>query len=368
MAIDTAARRFSALNPAIPWGAGVIPDLTLDASDRRALARMYSGLAAGNAYSIEASAGSFAMTGYDAELAPTTNIDTALERFAAMNVGCPWRGINIIPSGSIARTQRQIAGGYYVPYVDGATYTIECESGEFIWDGEPSFSDFEIACTTDTFTMTGNDATLKATRTIFCTAGEYAMTGSDSDLRILLELTLIPENGLFVMTGSDATLTRPRTLEAQTTSFSMTGQSASLVYTNSTGQQFEGTIKRNNDAGRPKKKKHQVEINGEVYDADSEAEALYMLEKVKERAEEAAKLALERATKALKKPTRKILQDARKALKPPVVESEELPSEAEQILKQIDDLYKDTLMKVEIAALLRKQEEDEEEAILLMLV
>jgi hypothetical protein len=126
---------------------------------------------------------------------------------------------------------------------------------------------------------------------------------------------------------------------------------------------------RRDEGGRSKKrKKHQVEIEGQVYEADSEAEALYMLEKVKEQAEAAAKLALERATKALKKPTRKILQDARKALKPPVVESEELPSEAEQILKQIDDLYKDTLMKVEIAALLRKQEEDEEEAILLMLV
>jgi hypothetical protein len=132
---------------------------------------------------------------------------------------------------------------------------------------------------------------------------------------------------------------------------------------------FVDIPRRNQDAGRPKKrKKHQVEINGEVYEADSEQEALYMLEKVKEEAEKAAALALERATKALKKPTRKILQDARKALKPPVVESEELPSEAEQILKQIDDLYKDTLMKVEIAALLRKQEEDEEEAILLMLV
>jgi hypothetical protein len=127
--------------------------------------------------------------------------------------------------------------------------------------------------------------------------------------------------------------------------------------------------RRNQDAGRPKKrKKHQVEIEGQVYEADSEAEALYMLEKVKEQAEAAAKLALERANKALKKPIRKILQDARKALQPPVVDSDELPSEAEQILKEIDDLYKDTLMKVEIAALLRKQEEEEEEAILLMLV
>jgi hypothetical protein len=130
----------------------------------------------------------------------------------------------------------------------------------------------------------------------------------------------------------------------------------------------EAPSRRRDEAGRPKKKKHQVEINGEVYDADSEAEALYMLEKVKEEAEKTAALALERATKALKKPVRKILQDARKALKPPVVEVEELPSEAEQILKEIDELYKDTLMKVEIAALLRKQEEDEEEAILLMLV
>jgi hypothetical protein len=370
MAIDTAARRHSAFDPGIPWRVGLIPDLTVNAADRRALVQMYAGLAAGNSYSIEAEYGSFEMTGSDATLTPETNIDSDVDRFAAMNIGNPWRGINLVPTGSIGRTQRQILAGYYTPYDTGPTYTLEAETGAFEWDGEPAFSDFEISCEYGDFVMTGNDATLIATRGIVCEAGEFTMTGSDSDMQQLNSPTLITENGLYVMTGSDVTFSRPRTLEASGTAFEMTGYEATLIYTNDQGQEFVGSEPRGNrDAGRPKRrKKHQVEIDGQVYEADSEAEALFMLEKVKERAEEAAKLALERANKALKKPTRKILQDARKALKPPVVESEELPSEAEQILKEIDDLYKDTLMKVEIAALLRKQEEDEEEAILLMLV
>jgi hypothetical protein len=369
MAIDTAARRHSAFDPGIPWRVGLIPDLTINAADRRALVQMYAGLAAGNNYSIEAEYGSFEMTGSDVEMTPTTGIDSDVDRFAAMNIGNPWRGINLVPTGSVGRTQRQILAGFYTPYASGPTYTLEAESGAFVWDGEPSFSDFEITGEYGDFVMTGNDATLIATRGIVCESGVFAMTGSDSDLRVLTEQTLIPEPGIYVMTGSDVTFTRPRTLEASGTAFEMTGYEIPLIYTNERGQEFEGSVKKNQEAGRPKKrKKHQVEIEGQVYEADSEAEALYMLEKVKEQAEAAAKLALERANKALKKPLRKILQDARKALQPPIVESDELPTEAEQILKQIDDLYKDTLMKVEIAALLRKQEEEEEEAILLMLV
>jgi hypothetical protein len=369
VSIDTAAKRFSSIGPGLPWSGPIIPDGAITASDRRALTWCYSGLAAGNNYSIEAEYGSFEMTGSDVELTPTTGIDSAIDRFAAMSIGIPWRGIGLLPTGTISRTQRQILAGLYTPYATGPTYSLEAESGAFEWDGEPSFSDFEITGEYGDFVMTGNDATFIATRTIVCTSGVYTMTGSDSDLRVLTEQTLIPETGLYVMTGSDVTFGRPRTLEASAAGFEMTGYEIPLLYTNEQGQEFEGSVKRNNDAGRPKKrKKHQVEIEGQVYEADSEAEALYMLEKVKEQAEAAAKLALERANKALKKPVRKILQDARKALQPPVVESEELPSEAELILKQIDDLYKDTLMKVEIAALLRKQEEDEEEAILLMLV
>src|SRR5687767_2167747 len=142
MAVDTAARRFSALNPALPWGAGIIPDAVIVASDRRALAKMYSGLAASNVYSIETTAGAFVMSGSDAELTAETAIDTVAERFAAMNIGNVWRGINLLPTGAIGRPQRAVLANYYVPVVAGPTYTLTADAGSFVWDGEPSFSDF----------------------------------------------------------------------------------------------------------------------------------------------------------------------------------------------------------------------------------
>jgi len=50
MAIDTAAKRFSARNYALPWrGPAVIPDGTVAQSDRQALAYLYSGIAASGA-------------------------------------------------------------------------------------------------------------------------------------------------------------------------------------------------------------------------------------------------------------------------------------------------------------------------------
>ncbi len=236
MAVDTAARRFSALNPAIPWrSSSVIPDGAINAADRRALARLYSGLASGNAYSLEATFGSFAMTGNPAELTPTTNIDTALERFAAMNVGSPWRGINVLPSGSIGRTQRQIIGGYYVPYATGPTYSLTAETGSFAWDGEPSFSDFEIAAQTASYQMTGSDALLLATRTAFLNSGVFSMTGNDANLNHFTERTLVAVSGVFGWTGSDAVFDRPRSMQALRGSFEMLGAAANLVWYDETG-------------------------------------------------------------------------------------------------------------------------------------
>jgi hypothetical protein len=370
MAVDTAARRFSALNPAVPWGAGILPDGAVAASDRRALAKMYSGLAAGNAYSIETLSGSFVMTGSDVELTPTTSIDTAQERFAAMHPGCPWRGPCLFPTGSIGRPQRQVIANYYVPYATGPTYTLEAEAGAFVWDGEPSFSDFEVTAESGVFTMTGVALDLIATRTLVATAGVFTMTGSDSDLRVLTEATLIPEPGLFVMTGNEVTFGRPRTLEAMSSSFVMTGEPTRLVYTNERGQEFEGSPSRRQEAGSNKKRqKYEVEVDGEVFHVTSKAEAEYVLEQLRNQAEETAKLALDRANKAQKRPIRKILKDAEKTLQLPNIESEEsISTEADKVLQEIEDLYKSTLQAIEISALLRKQEDEEEEAILLMLL
>jgi hypothetical protein len=256
LAVDTAARRFSALNPAVPWGAGILPDGAIAASDRRALSKMYSGLAAGNAYSIETLSGSFTWTGSDVELTPTTSIDTAQERFAAMHPGCPWRGPCLFPTGSIGRPQRQVIANYYVPYATGPTYTLEAEAGAFVWDGEPSFSDFEVTAESGAFVMTGTSLDLIATRTLFATAGVFTMTGSDSDLRVLTEATLIPEPGLFVMTGNEVTFSRPRTLTADPGGFEMSGVAATLQWFNAAGELVPLPVAHTTHAGGRKKRNY----------------------------------------------------------------------------------------------------------------
>lgn len=239
MAVDTAVKRFSALDPAMPWRASaVLPDGTINAADRRALARFYSGLAGGNAYSLEALFGSFTMTGSDAELSPTTNIDTALERFAAISPGIPWRGINLLPSGSIGRTQRQIIGGYYVPYATGPTYSLTAETGSFVWDGEPSFSDFEIAAQTNSYQMAGSDALLLATRTAFLTSGVFAMTGNDANLTHFTERTLVAVTSAFSMAGSDVQFDRLRSIEGARGLFDMFGRPAVFTWTNANGTPY----------------------------------------------------------------------------------------------------------------------------------
>jgi hypothetical protein len=324
MAIDTAARRFSSIGPGLPWSGPIIPDGVIAASDRRALAWCYSGLAAGNSYSIEAESGAFTMTGYDAELTPTTSIDTLAERFAAMNIGSPWRGIHLIPSGEIGRNQRQVVAGYYVPYATGPTYTITCESGTFTWDGEPSFSDFEITGESGVFTMTGNDATLKATRTLYATAGVYAMTGSESDLRILTSATLIPENGLFVMTGSDAIFTRPRTITAETAAFVMTGSDATLQWFDAAGELVPLPAVHTTHPGgwnKPKKKRNYV-IRGRKYLNIDDDELIQIL------AQEARDIAREdiRVTFKGKKPhpiSKELYEGIRGKLTPEEIDEEE---------------------------------------------
>ncbi len=348
MALDTAAKRLAAINMGLPWrGPAVLADGVIGAPDRVAFLGMYGGNFATN-YIITAISGVFTWTGYDATLSPTTTIDTDQERLALINMGLPWRGPKWLPIGGITKSGRSVLLNLYVTQATGPTYTITCESGVFNWEGEPSFSDFEIGANAGSFVMTGGDATLIATRTAYLNTGVFAMTGNDATLTKFSGATAVPSAGVFTMTG----------------------ESVPLTYTNASGQEFPDSPpgQKRLEAGR-KRRRHQVEIDGEVYEADSEAEAIYILEKVKEEALAAAQLARERALRAEKRPFRKVMQDAKKALVTPEIETDiELTDSAKVIMAEIDELYRNTLQTIEIAALLRKQEEDEEEAILLMLV
>lgn len=124
-------------------------------------------------------------------------------------------------------------------------------------------------------------------------------------------------------------------------------------------------------AGRPRRTRQRVvvEIDGEDFIAESSEEAQAILDQAKEAAEEKAKVAVERATKARNRPTRKVMADARKALELPAISAPDLGGYAEEISRQIEDIYQSAIQTIEVAALLRKREleEEDDEDILMLL-
>lgn len=396
MSIDTAAKRFAALNLGEPWrginafpdGGDVLGDTAgdaigdidgsvvglgpIDRSNRAAFAYLYGGFFVGTQFTLTPLSGSYAWSGNATTLTPTTHIGTADKRFSALNISSPWRGLNTFPTGSINLQGRFSLSHLYDGFAVGNVnhYTLTAEAGVFVWDGEPSFSDFEVGANTGTFEVTGNESELVATRLLTAEAGAFVWTGYEAQMDAFTSATIAVDAGAFGLTGNPVTFDRPRALVPSIGSFEITGPSIVLTYTDSSGIPHEGEPTRTGlkPAGKSTKRRYEVEIDGKVYNVESEEEALYLLEKVEEEAKAKAKLAMERAVKAAKRPGRKVLADARKYLElPEITVSDDLAEPAKVIEEEVEELYRNTLQDIEIAVLLRKQaEQDEEETILLL--
>ena len=122
---------------------------------------------------------------------------------------------------------------------------------------------------------------------------------------------------------------------------------------------------------KPRKRRYQVEIDGEVHEVESLQEAEAVLAEAAQKATETAKLAIERAAKAKRRPVRKIVRDAEKALEVPAVSvPPSLQSYADQMIGQIRAEYQSALSAIEIAAHMAKREreieEDDEEVLMLL--
>ena len=122
---------------------------------------------------------------------------------------------------------------------------------------------------------------------------------------------------------------------------------------------------------KPRKRRYQVEIDGEVHEVESLQEAEEVLAEAAQKATETAKLAIERAAKAKRRPVRKIVRDAEKALEVPAVSvPPSLQSYADQMIGQIRAEYQSALSAIEIAAHMarreREIEEDDEEVLMLL--
>ena len=122
---------------------------------------------------------------------------------------------------------------------------------------------------------------------------------------------------------------------------------------------------------KPRKRRYQVEIDGEVHEVESLQEAEAVMAEVAQKATETAKLAIERAAKAKRRPVRKIIRDAEKALTvPDVAVSPSLQSYADQLIGKIRAEYQSALSAIEIAAHMaqreREIEEDDEDVLMLL--
>lgn len=292
---------------------------------------------------------------------------------------------------------------------NSTSYTLTADPGFYGIFGSDGLADYEMSAASGTYSISGQDAGVSAVRFVTADQGTYAISGQDATFEIASPArTMAADFGTYSISGQDNAMSAGYGFSAEQGFYAVLGQTATLsvgqltnyemlaehgdyqvfgidqtldvgdpvlwaevgIYTIE-GFPVVGGDTRPMVGGRPKRgkrKKHQLEIDGEIFDVDSKEEAEYMLRQLKEQAEETAKLAVNRAVKATKRPVRKILADARKTLTTPTVVTEDLQDPVNQVLAEIQDLYKSTLQTIEIAARLNRQTEEDEEEILLLLL
>jgi hypothetical protein len=224
--------------------------------------------------------------------------------------------------------------------------------------------------------ITGYAPTVSVTSntTVTPDAGTLAITGYAPTVTKTDRVSVVPSAGALVITGYAPTVTATESSPTVNVGFSglvITGYPPTVTYSGARKEQPAG--------GRPsrKRRKYQVEIDGQAFSVDSPAEAQQLLEQAEELARQQAEQAAERAANAPKRAKRKIIADARKVLKTPDVrmiaddeeDAELLEAAAQEFIARINELYADTMRAIEIGALLRVQiDNDEDDAIVALLM
>jgi hypothetical protein len=289
-ALDNSAKRYSSMNISSPWrGISLIPDGTIGTLDRLVLDDLYARISTVNNYLITALSGTYSYTGFSADLSAATRIDTSQERFAAMNIGNVWRGLNLFPTGTITKSGRSILANFYAVPVTVNAYTIDCASGIYVYDGEPSFSDFEIACVSGVYAYTGSDADITSVRFINAQSGVYTYTGYDVTFAQFLGATLEAISGTYSLVGYDATFERPRQIKPISGLYSLVGGSADMTWYDANGNPILPVVFQGGGFPEyiPYKKKPKKKLVQEAI--TTPAEIVEIIEKPKKPAKDAQK-------------------------------------------------------------------------------
>ncbi len=112
----------------------------------------------------------------------------------------------------------------------GADYTLTADAGSFTLTGQAAslLASRNLTAAAGSFSLAGQAAGLLANRLLTAGQGSYTLSGQDASL--LVNRLLTAESGTFTLTGQDASLLASRLLAAESGSFTLTGIDATLTY------------------------------------------------------------------------------------------------------------------------------------------
>lgn len=161
---------------------------------------------------MPADAGSFTLSGKDADLTASSD---------------PLRADTALPFN---------VTGFAAGLIYGKKIT--AVTGSFVFSGAPSLSDHEHDVEKGAFSLTGVAAVLRFGHSLTAERGAFSFTGSEVVFIASPAKKLSAETGAFVMTGMDATLSRVATsMAAEKGTFTLTGGSipGTLVFAADSG-------------------------------------------------------------------------------------------------------------------------------------
>lgn len=169
----------------------------------------------GPTYTVTAATGTFALTGYAADLTYSGPIGPTYT--LAMD------------TGAFGLT------GYAAILTYRQAFAVAIDTGAFALTGYAAGltyqQGFAISAETGTFALTGNEAELTYRQTFTLTAetGTFALTGNDAGLEYILGNTLLAQTGAFQLEGSNTRLAAAKITKLDAGSFTFTGFDVELT-------------------------------------------------------------------------------------------------------------------------------------------
>jgi hypothetical protein len=202
----------------------------------------------GATYTLTADAGTFTLSGTDADVLLNRLLDADAGTFSlsGQDVNLLFNHLLTTDSGSFALTGQNVdllfnrllsaePGSFSLSGVDVNLLlgrVLGADAGSFILTGTDvdliysGGATYTLTAEPGSFSLSGTNASLLLYRLLSADAGSFSLVGQDASL--LLNRLLSAESGSFVLTGQDVNLIMNRLLSAETGSFSLAGQDAGL--------------------------------------------------------------------------------------------------------------------------------------------